>query len=107
MKWRFVLGTFWFFAGMLFRTCLRRRIAANESSAASSVRTVNTAEVSYLTTYPASGYSAALANLGPGAGACPNPPVAATACLIDRQLSIANAAPGKNGFLVNELGGTP
>jgi len=94
-------------AAIAIPNLLRARIAANESSAASSVRTVNTAEVSYLTTYPASGYSAALANLGPGAGACPNPPVAATACLIDRQLAIANAAPGKNGFLVNELGGTP
>jgi prepilin-type N-terminal cleavage/methylation domain-containing protein len=94
-------------AAIAIPNLLRARIAANESSAASSVRTINTAEVSYLSTYPQNGYSAALANLGPGAGACPNPPVPATACLIDRQLATANAAPGKNGYLVDELGGTP
>ncbi len=87
-------------AAIAIPNLLRARIAANESSAASSVRTINTAEVGYLTTYPGTGYSTALANLGPGGGACPNPPVAATACLIDQQLSVANAAPGKNGYLV-------
>ena len=91
-------------AAIAIPNLLRARIAANESSAASSVRTINTAEVGYLTTYPAVGYSTALANLGPGGGACPNPPVAATACLIDQQLSVANAAPGKNGYLVDEAG---
>ena len=91
-------------AAIAIPNLLRARIAANESSAASSVRTINTAEVGYLTTYPGTGYSTALANLGPGGGACPNPPVAATACLIDQQLSVANAAPGKNGYLVDEAG---
>src|SRR4029434_2512828 len=91
-------------AAIAIPNLLRARIAANESSAASSVRTINTAEVSYLTTYPASGYSTALANLGPGAGACPNPPVPATPCLIAAQMAVANVAPGKNGYLVDEAG---
>jgi type IV pilus assembly protein PilA len=94
-------------AAIAIPNLLRARIAANESSAASSIRTINTAEVSYLTTYPASGYSLALANLGPGGGVCPTPPVAATACLIDAQLAVANVAPGKNGYLVDEIGGNP
>src|SRR4029434_5243012 len=81
-------------AAIAIPNLLRARIAAHESSAARYVRTVNTAEVSYLPTYPASGYSAALANLGPGAGNCPNPPVAATACLIARQLVFPTHGPG-------------
>ena len=46
---------------------LRARIAANESSAVSSLRTINTAEVTYQTGYPAIGYSNLLGDLGPGA----------------------------------------
>jgi len=91
-------------AAIAIPNLLRARIAANESSAASSVRTVNTAEVGFLTTYPATGYSLALANLGPGAGVCPNPPTALVSCLIDRALATANVNPGKNGYLVDEAG---
>ena len=42
-------------AAIAIPNLLRARIAANESSAVSSVRTVNTGEVSYLTTFPQSG----------------------------------------------------
>jgi type IV pilus assembly protein PilA len=90
-------------AAIAIPNLLRARIAANESSAASSIRTINTAEVGYLTTFPATGYSTALANLGPGA-ACPAPPTAAQACLIDLALATANNPPGKNGYTVNEAG---
>ncbi|HZE28002.1 MAG TPA: prepilin-type N-terminal cleavage/methylation domain-containing protein [Terriglobales bacterium] len=93
-------------AAIAIPNLLRARIAANESSAASSVRTINTSEISYLMTYPQQGYSPALANLGPGGGVCPNPPVPATSCLIDQNLAVANVAPGKNGYLVDERGGT-
>ena len=76
-------------AAIAIPNLLRARIAANESSAASGIRTINTAEVSYNSTYPAVGYAATLVSLGPGgvAAACPNPPVAATACLIDGVLA--------------------
>jgi type II secretory pathway pseudopilin PulG len=37
---------------------LRSRMAANEASAVSSLRTINTAEVTYTTTYPSVGFAA-------------------------------------------------
>ena len=49
-------------AAIAIPNLLRARIAANESSAASSVRTINTAEIGYLTTYPQNGYSTWSAN---------------------------------------------
>jgi prepilin-type N-terminal cleavage/methylation domain-containing protein len=87
-------------AAIAIPNLLRARIAANESAAASGIRTINTAEVSYVSSYPTVGYAAALVNLGPGgpAAICPNPPVAATACLIDGTLANANNLP-KAGFL--------
>jgi len=45
-------------AAIAIPNLLRARMAANESSAASSIRTVNTAEVSYYSAYPATGYAA-------------------------------------------------
>ena len=48
-------------AAIAIPNLLRARMAANESAAASSIRTINTAEVSYITAYPTTGYSAALA----------------------------------------------
>jgi len=78
---------------------LRARMAANESSAANSIRTINTAEVTYLSTYPATGYSPTLGSLGPQtAGAC-TAPTAANACLIDYSLSTATTAGApKSGY---------
>jgi prepilin-type N-terminal cleavage/methylation domain-containing protein len=39
-------------AAIAIPNLLRARMAANESSAASSIRTINTAEVTYYSTYP-------------------------------------------------------
>jgi prepilin-type N-terminal cleavage/methylation domain-containing protein len=92
-------------AAIAIPNLLRARIAANESSAASGIRTINTAEVSYFSTYQQ--YSAALVNLGPGgvAAACPNPPVLATACLIDGALAAASTvATAKSGYVYTEAG---
>lgn len=47
---------------------LRSRIAANQASAVSSLRTLNTAEVAYSTTF-GSGFSVNMASLAPPAGA--------------------------------------
>ena len=44
---------------------VRSRIAANEASAVGNVRTVNTAQVTYATTYPQRGFAPNLASLGP------------------------------------------
>ncbi|MBI1739608.1 MAG: prepilin-type N-terminal cleavage/methylation domain-containing protein [Acidobacteriales bacterium] len=83
-------------AAIAIPNLLRARIAANESAAASGVRTINTAEVSYNSAYPTVGYSTTLAQLGPGgvAATCPNPPAFGTACLIDGVL----AAGVKGGY---------
>ncbi len=78
---------------------LRARIAANESSAASGVRTINTAEVEYYTNYGNVGYSANLANLGDAAGTCSTVvPIATNACLIDNNLATNGAGAGKSGY---------
>jgi type IV pilus assembly protein PilA len=53
-------------AAIAIPNLLRSRIAANEASAVGSIRTVNTAEVTYSSTYPNVGFNV-LANLG-GAG---------------------------------------
>ena len=80
---------------------LRARIAANEASASATLRTVNTAEITYTSTYN-SGFSNDLHMLGtPGAG---NQPTNNLADLVDPIL--AGNSPGgsattftKNGFL--------
>ena len=73
-------------AAIAIPNLLRARIAANESSAVSSLRTVNTSEVAYQTAYPAIGFSGSLANLGPGGTSCTTP-ASNTACLIDNVLA--------------------
>src|SRR6266403_1177903 len=52
-------------AAIAIPNLLRSRMAANEASAVGSVRTVNTAQVVYATTYPKRGYAPNLATLGP------------------------------------------
>jgi type IV pilus assembly protein PilA len=51
-------------AAIAIPNLLRSRIAANEASAVGSLRTINTAEVTYASTYPAIGFATSLANLG-------------------------------------------
>jgi hypothetical protein len=52
-------------AAIAIPNLLRSKIAANEASAVGMTRTVNTAQVVYLTTYPKRGYAPDLASLGP------------------------------------------
>ena len=54
-------------AAIAIPNLLRSKMAANEASAVGSMRTINTAAVTYSTTY--GGYPAALTNLGPAASA--------------------------------------
>ena len=72
-------------AAIAIPNLLRARIAANESSAAASVRSIATAEISYNAAYPTIGYAPALTNLGGPATACT--PNSVTACMIDDVLS--------------------
>jgi hypothetical protein len=55
-------------AAIAIPNLLRSRIAANEASAAGSVRTVDTAQVVYATQYPQRGFAPDLATLGPVPG---------------------------------------
>jgi type IV pilus assembly protein PilA len=69
-------------AAIAIPNLLRSRMAANEASAVGSLRTINTSEVTYASTYNV-GFSPTLAALG---GAAPCTAAAATACLIDASL---------------------
>ena len=66
-------------AAIAIPNLLRARMAANESAAASSIRTVNTAQVSYITAYPTTGYSQHSRRLGGAIPCVAHPP-----CLSDR-----------------------
>ena len=44
---------------------IHAKMAANEASAVSSIHAVNTAEITYVSSYPLIGYSALLTDLGP------------------------------------------
>ena len=94
-------------AAIAIPNLLRARMAANESSAVASLRTITTGEVTYQTAYPTVGYAPALANLGGGLGvACV--PSSTTACLIDSVLS-SNGNPtggGKIGYSFSTGTGT-
>jgi prepilin-type N-terminal cleavage/methylation domain-containing protein len=71
-------------AAIAIPNLLRSRIAANQASAVGSLRTLNTAEVTYATTYN-TGFSSTLGDLGPpSAGVLPT---ATAAGLIDSVLS--------------------
>jgi prepilin-type N-terminal cleavage/methylation domain-containing protein len=84
-------------AAIAIPNLLRSKMAANESSAVGSLRTINTAEVSYYNSFPNTGFSATLANLG-GVPPCAVASTAA-ACLIDNSLANASAAAtNKSGY---------
>jgi type IV pilus assembly protein PilA len=89
-------------AAIAIPNLMRSRMAANESSAVGSLRTINTAQVTYSTTYGV-GY-ATLLQLG-GPDPCTAAP--ATACLIDSVLSRGI----KSGYTITSVpvagGGTP
>jgi type IV pilus assembly protein PilA len=86
-------------AAIAIPNLMRARMAANESSAVASVRTVITAENTYQSTYPTVGFAPALVNLGgPLGAACV--PASTSACLIDSVLANDGnpAGSGKSGF---------
>jgi type IV pilus assembly protein PilA len=85
-------------AAIAIPNLLRARIAANESSAVGSVRTIVTSEVTYSSTW-GTGFAVSIDLLG---GANPCTAAAATACLIDPVL----AAGAKSGYTLAAPGGT-
>ena len=94
-------------AAIAIQNLLRARMAANESSAVASIRTITTAEVTYQTAYPTVGYAKDLVSLGGPAGACT---IASTsACLIDSVLANNGnpAGSGKSGYAFTAAGDNP
>jgi type IV pilus assembly protein PilA len=90
-------------AAIAIPNLLRSRMAANEASAVGSLRTINTAEVTYSTTYPTVGF-ATITALG-GAAPCTTA-TSTTACLIDSTLSVTMVKSGY-AFVVGGLTGAP
>src|SRR5947209_6993772 len=90
-------------AAIAIPNLIRARMSANESSAVGSLRSINTAEISYNAAYPAVGFGTSLAVLGSPAAACT--PTTATGCFIDSVLTTGT----KSGytFAVTAAGGTP
>jgi type IV pilus assembly protein PilA len=72
-------------AAIAIPTLTRARVAADESSTVGSLRSINSAEVSYNAAYPATGFTTTLAELGSPAGACT--PSTAHGCFLDSVLS--------------------
>jgi prepilin-type N-terminal cleavage/methylation domain-containing protein len=88
-------------AAIAIPNLMRAKMAANDSSAAASVRQINTAEIAYLAAYPTVGYPLTMAPLG---GASPCTPSLATGCLIDNFLATNGAGNGKSGYSFNATG---
>jgi type IV pilus assembly protein PilA len=86
-------------AAIAIPNLMRARMSANESSAAGSIRTINTGEVSYASAYPTVGYTS-LASLG---GTSPCTPSTGTACFVDTVLSSG----AKEGYTFTATGGSP
>jgi type IV pilus assembly protein PilA len=92
-------------AAIAIPNLLRARIAANESSAAASVRTISTAELTYATSYPSVGYAPTLAELGPADVSCSAGPTSTNACIIDYVLSQAvSGGTPKSGYFFGAAG---
>jgi type IV pilus assembly protein PilA len=90
-------------AAIAIPNLMRSKMAANESSAVGSLRTINTAEVTYSNNYPQTGYAATLAALGGVAATCATATGATStgACLIDSVLATGT----KSGYNFTATGG--
>jgi prepilin-type N-terminal cleavage/methylation domain-containing protein len=97
-------------AGIAIPSLLRSRVAANEASAVSSLRTIDTAQVTYSSTYSV-GFAPNLNTLGPGAAG--TAVTSANAALLDNILGCTagtgTTACPKNGynFYLGNASGTP
>jgi type II secretory pathway pseudopilin PulG len=88
-------------AAIAIPNLLRARIAANEASAVANIRTVNTAQIAYSSSYPQRGFARDLATLGPD----PHGPATSSAdhaSFIDSTLGNASCTTGvwcaKSGY---------
>lgn len=90
-------------AAIAIPNLLRARIAANEASAVASLRTISTAETMYASTYPSTGYTCSLTDLGPPASGSPADSTGAG--ILDNVLSSGQKA----GYIfgLQDCAGTP
>jgi type IV pilus assembly protein PilA len=79
-------------AAIAIPSLLQSRLAANEASAAGSIHSLTSAEITYYNTYPSVGYAP---NIGALGGVTPCTPSSTTGCIIDNFL--ATATPGGSG----------
>jgi len=94
-------------ASIAIPSLLRSRISANEASAVASIRTINTAQVTYAVTYPDTGFASDLVQLGmPPGSALPS---SAASGLLDWVLGCATQPCPKQGYLfsIGNIQGTP
>jgi prepilin-type N-terminal cleavage/methylation domain-containing protein len=80
-------------AAIAIPNLLRSRMAANESSAVSSLRIINSAQVNYSVLYPSAGYADNLTKLGPG-----NPVDQTHANILDGLLGCTSQPCLKSGY---------
>jgi prepilin-type N-terminal cleavage/methylation domain-containing protein len=74
-------------AAIAIPSLLKSKMAANNSGATATIRTMNTTEVAYATSYPPTGYAGTLKQLGPPpAGTAPS---GAAAALLDANVGCA------------------
>lgn len=92
-------------AAIAIPNLLRSKAAANEASAVGSLRSLNTAEVTYATTYPGTGFACTLGQLGgSGSGSA----TSAAAGLIDANLASGEKSGYSFSFLsTGNCTGTP
>src|SRR5579872_456558 len=88
-------------AAIAIPSLLRARIAANEASAVSSLRTINSALIMYQASYPATGFPATLSVLG----STPCHPGATSPCLLDSLL--ASGTKSGYNFAESSTGSAP
>jgi prepilin-type N-terminal cleavage/methylation domain-containing protein len=90
-------------ASIAIPSLINAKRSANETSAVSTIRTINSAQISYNSAYPNVGFASTLTALG-GTSSC-TPPSSTSACLIDSQV----ASGSKNGysFTLSGLTGNP
>ncbi len=96
-------------AAIAIPNLIRARIAANQSSAVASIRSIATAEIQYQSNYPIVGFSNSLLQLGTGAATNPPTPCPAAgassmaACLVDGVITAAGVFP-KSGYFLGQTG---
>jgi prepilin-type N-terminal cleavage/methylation domain-containing protein len=82
-------------AAIAIPNLLRAKIQANEASAISSIRAINTAQVAYASTYPTAGYADVLTKLGADTSGVVD---ANHAALLDWILGCASSTCSKSGY---------